>query len=480
MIIIKKIIDRYLDYIYWILSFILSLLILFFPSIIKYDQYLFFSAIIITFYAAFTIVYLTIKIKMKLFTVLCFFLIFLLMFNYGNLFVNFINSDYDYSVFDFLHYYHDESNIKAIQYSYITINFIILGLCLFHKNNINLIKKINNSKFLGIKNKLNVNKKYLRIYSILIILISLPIELYINLNKLYIGFTQGYIATYDFNISGILIQISKFYIIGFILLAISYFNESKRKSYFLFLLLLFYQILIMMSGNRGYQVITICILAIIFFSEYATLDKKKFLLLIFLSILLLFFVTGISKIRNEGYTSIDDFLNSLIQIKNNPLISVFDEFGFTLYTLSLTIDQVPAITPYAHGLTFIGSFSSVFPNISESINNAINFSNFVIHLNGGSIGGSIIAELFYNFSYFGCFFGIFIGYIVSFLSLSLSKALESRNYFFLSFLILPSISLLWWIRDSFLNIPRMLVYSIVFLLLSYFLTIILSNRKWKK
>lgn len=425
----------------------------------EYNDILSISGIVIILHYIIAISYLCYFEKMSFISLQFFFLSFLYLFNFGNIVINLFDSNYNFSVYDFLGHYDQTANIKAIQFAFLFINFIILGFILYNKfSNRKITNVLFNLKIFDIPN----NQKFLKLLSLFIICTSFPIELYIVINKIIISLNQGYLATYDFYISGILVQIAQFYIIGFILLAFAYKNKKIiYNSIFLFLII--FQFVIMISGNRGNPVVSLCILFLIYFSYFYKLKIKSFFILCFFAFLGLFVVTGISKIRVNSYENIGALVESLFSIDNNPVISVFDEFGFTLYTLSLVMKQQPGPYGFTYGMTYLASFATILPNITSGLNSLVDFASFASHIGGGHIGGNLIAELFYNFSYFGVLLAIPLGYFISFLSNLAIDCLNKEKMYLFSFFILPSISVLWWVRDSFQNMPRMIVYSFIYL-----------------
>lgn len=451
----------------YVLFCIISCILLFCLALMmNYDSFLKCTALIVIMHFVISYLFNVKVLKEKLISIKILFLIFIYIFNFGNLIVNLINENAQYKVYDFLHYYSQDSNIKAILFSFITINFMLLGSLIYSKKTNHKVKdRLLKTETINFKFESKENLVLLRLFSIIILIFTFPFELYISINKLLIAINQGYLATYDFYFPGILIQLSQFYIIGLILLAIS-FKESKKISNCIFALITIYQCFVMITGNRGMQTIALCLIILIYFLYFQKINFKSMVILISLGIMGIFAITSISQIRVQGYSSLSNFIVELLNVKNNPIIAAFDEFGFTLYTTSLSIAQVPYATPFTFGLTYLASFSNVLPNVSEFTRFLNDFSCFTVHLDGGSIGGSIIAELYYNFSYFGCILGLLIGYYSNFLSDIFISSLKNNEFYIFSFCIMPSISLMWWVRDSFQNIPRLFVYSFLFLFIS--------------
>lgn len=413
--------------------------------------------------------YVIYKANKSFFTLTSLFIILLNIFHFGNLFILMINPYYKFMVLDFTNRFTDIRNVvAAINFCVLTTLFIYLGM--FFPV---VLKKTKTRWFDSYK----LSTKQLKIFAFLIILLTFPIQLYSDFNKLILAFSSGYLATYNFSLSGVFIQISAFYIIGFIILMII--NKDNRKSTFIYLFIMLYQAINMFSGNRAKQVLSMLIVSFIYFilMKKLSLSKrnyKKFLLLVLSCYILMNCIINISSLRvNIGSDPIG-FIYSCFIPQKNILVAIFDEFGYTLYTVVLEMDR---LTHFSKGLTYVGSLITIFPTIFPVQREIIDFSNFVINLNYGGIGGSIIGELFYNFSWIGCIIGVFIGILVNWVSSLFTSAFKQRNYFLFSFFILPASSLLWWIRDSFLNIPRMITYEFFFLFVVYYLTKYITDKR---
>lgn len=468
--------NRFNSIIYYCISGLFCL-VLFLYRKADYELFLYIAAAIVIAYFFLSMLFIYWIKQEKILSLHSLFLLFIYIFNFGNLIVNLVSPDHEYRSYDFLHFYSSSANISAIIYTFVFVCLLTIGYIISFRH----FDTITTKTYTKNPTLIDENHKALLIFAVLILAFSLPVELYISINKLIIGTTQGYLATYKFNVSGILIQISQFHFIGAIMLALAFKNDIKKVN-FIYLVTILYEFVIMLSGNRGQQVIRICFLLLLYFNFFkrVKISIPKLVVLCIFSLVGLTILMNISKIRFYTFSDFSQYLNTLLFAGSNPIVSILDEFGYTLFTLSLCFGQMPVAVPFAKGLSYLASLVTIFPNINSFTYELNKIASFVPHLNIEQIGGSIIAETYYNFSLFGLLLAIPIGYLVVMLSNLLLGSLKEEKYYQFSFLILPATSLLWWVRDSFTNIPRMLVYSAIFLIFCKWLTTIIMYKIYGK
>lgn len=448
-------------------------MVLFVARKLEYQLFLRVAAIIVIVYFFLTILYFYRIKQEKIISLHFLFLLFIFVFNFGNIVINLFSPNHIYRTYDFLHHYSSLAITNAIIYSFFFVCLIAIGYLI----GFSCTEKRKDRRIILKKTIIDQSNNALLLFACIILIFSMPVELYISINKFIIGITQGYMATYEFNVSGILVQISQFHIIGLIMLALAFKDNNKIVNLIYFVTIL-YECIIMLSGNRGQQVIRICFLLIIYFNylNQIKIGAKKLIVFGLIAFLGLTILMNISKIRLGTHSDLFQYFKNLIFAGSNPVIAILDEFGYSLFTLSLCYGQMPAVIPFSNGMTYLASLITILPNIN-SFTNALNgIASFVPQLGIEGIGGSIIAESYFNFSNYGLILAIPIGIFTVVLSKLLVNSLNEKKYYIFSYLILPATSLLWWVRDSFTNIPRMLVYSAIFLIICKWLTIKIFNK----
>lgn len=438
------------------LLFLISILMMILANL-NYKDYIFAVGIfsIIHFFISFS--YCT--KRFGLISVITFFIILIYLFNFGNFIINLFDTNYIYSSYNFLYNFEYNINIYASLYVFLFLSFLLLGIEIFYE-------KLKN-KLCTIKTKSKItessNNTLLLIFSILIIITTFPIELYLTINRINIMFSEGYLATYNVSINGYLYVISQLYIVGFMMLILTFKND-KKKCYPIIFFIILYLIISMFSGHRGKAVINICVLLLICFKSVIKLTPKTIIFFIIVGFISLFFISGLSSIRATSTQSFTNAIISIFSVRNNPLIKILDEFGFTFFTLDLTIQNNLNHSEYTFGLTYIASLASIFPNVGRIIPSLIDFATIFSKYNWPALGGSMIAETFKNFSFFGVFTGLGFGFLTSLINLLLEKILINKQYYLVGLIFIFISTFFWWIRDTFLDIPRIIIISFLFLL----------------
>lgn len=95
----------------------------------------------------------------------------------------------------------------------------------------------------------------------------------------------------------------------------------------------------------------------------------------------------------------------------SPFVSILSEMGGSMSTVAYTVDLVPAVRPYDHGLTYAYATLMVIPNIAwrkhPTVSRGLAYRWLIEMVDpptaaaGGSIGYSFIAEPYLNFGLFG-------------------------------------------------------------------------------
>lgn len=449
------------------LIYFIYIIISIFLAIINFnrDYYIQFLCFLVVLSIIINIIYLKIN-KINLFSISGLFILFSYEFHFGQLFLYCFVKNYEFTIANVI--YNDYNNAKlAFLFSFITIFFVILGMRWMNE-------KIKTNETNELYQPLE-KKIYIMLAS-LILAISLPITLYIDINKIIRFVESGYQVSYEFRLNGVLTQLASFYYVGIILFILA-FRDNKKIASFITLLLLSYQVLSMLTGNRGIQLIRIIFTLLIYYKYVRKISICEIIIILIAGVLGLKFISSLAIIRNNSFENLATFFDILFNTSNDPFYSIMEENGYTIQTLVLLFRNNYLLD---FGKTYLYSFATVLPNIGEFLHQ-INFEAcFVNMLNYPNIGGSYIAELFYNFSWLGSFFGFFIGMLVQYVSNKLDKAVKNNNVFVISIFVLPSISILWWVRNYFKDMPREFIWGLViFYILYKFILYLLKNKNNK-
>lgn len=374
-------------------------------------------------------------------------------FHFGQVIVKGLSHHYKFS-FDVYNQVPNEVYISSMIFSTVSISFIALGMIFIKVFKIK--SSIKNSHIREDDNKLAIHIGWT------ILLLSFPVKVYISINQFFIANKLGYLAALNSESSGILSQISNFHIIGISLLIMAY---VKRRFYSILIYSLYslFSILTMLSGIRIYPILSLMVVTYIFVRSLKIKISFKYITVFsFPLFFLIVLLNTIAEVRLEGWIGISAFLQVFMDtLKNNPLFNILEEFGATIYTVSLTFMKVPMNIDYSYGKQFLLGFITVLPNLKgvfSSINETLVYTKF---FEVQAIGGSYIGELYYSLGYFSLVLALFIGAIIQIVSERLEIYLENNQYIKVSYYILLVFSLFLWVRGYYVGILRNTIWSMV-------------------
>lgn len=340
----------------------------------------------------------------------------------------------------------------GVTYSLWAINSVVLGILVL-KNKIT-------GEFRS--KKIEVRKSYYKELAILILIVCLPIRIYVDIMRLTIALSEGYLATYAIAIPNIIDIVAYNYITGIVLLLI-YYKEDTHKARILLIVTMIYQCISMLSGHRAKAVITIIIILLIYYTYIEKIKFKRLILLIGVGYIGLTFITMLNTLRGFGYVQLES-MQSLKELfiqtlEDNPIKIILNDFGGTIVTPILAMKQVPTMVAPGYGQSYIASFGSILINIGGIANKLSEGSNYVVLLDGFALGGSYIGELYYNFMNFGIILAPIIGMGVEWVSRKIVQIKYNKRYIELAFLVPVSTGVIWMIRDMFASLVRGTFYN---------------------
>lgn len=407
--------------------------------------------LLILFQMVFQIIFLKAK-KVNLFSLSGMFLMLSYFFHFGQLFAFVIFPEYDSQRTNFYLYYNFNGMRRASEYSLITLLMVGFGI---------LISTGKNAKFKVFENNqdLSICKKI----GWILIFLTFPVQLYLDILKIIISTKEGYLATYSTGLPGVLSAFGFISFTGFTLLILGY-SEHKKKSLFIYLAIVAYLILTMFSGHRGHQITIILFLSYIIHHKVVKIDVKKMVLLIFISFLGVSLLNTLFIYRGIEGKTFTTFINIFIEEFNiDSVKDILIEIGGTIRTVYLTMEQTKDYREFAYGTTYLASIFAVFPNIGNIFGDINTYAHYVKQLDGHALGGSYVGELYYNFSYFGMFLSVFIGIFVNKISERLQYYLKYKFYLNIAYLAPIFMYMLWWVRDAFISLLRPFIWGAIVL-----------------
>lgn len=407
-----------------------------------------------------------VKLEKSLFSLTTFFLIFSYITHLGILII----FGFDIKVilpWNPLHSLSEDVFKEACYFAFYSHFFLTFGMCLVlrkRKKDIFLIHKSN-----GIKDENSELYLTRSIGMVLIILGILPM-LYIDINRILLYIKGNYLSTYLIGVNGFIVTISRMTEIGAMMLLIGNL-KNKKKAKNILLIILFYQGIIMLTGNRGRPIMY---LMTIFFIYYNFIKKVKFKELIKMLVLIYivgFLLTFIGQVRMMSIDNIENFTGLLRKsFIEFSLFKIFAEFGVTIITLGYSLVFFPDTRNFQIGTNYLVSLLTIFPNIGGILKPVIDKIIYVFNWPLSIrqyLGGSYLGELYYSFGKFGFIFAIFVGMMVAFISNQINKSFSKKQYVILSTYLILFPNLLWWIRNYFGDMVREFVWIAVVILILY-------------
>ena len=383
-----------------------------------------------------------------------FFLVFSYLFHFGQILIAGLFPTYQLQHFNYIKVLNPDTIQRAAMFSLFVIIMVEFGMLIFmRKGKTNYVYNCKKSDMDKCKS-----------IGWMLVVITFPIYLYLDVDKLIMSANYGYLATYKRGIPGVFSAIGFLSFSGFGLLILGY-SKEKKKSLILFVLVVIYLILSMFSGHRGHQ---LTILIFLIYILHKAVYRINFIQLIIIGLMGFFFSAFLNTIflfrglEGKNFSMFFEFF--IYNLHNvNPILELIGEMGGTIRTPYLVMQQIPSDKPYAYGMTYLMSIFSILPDIGDIFSEINTYACFTKNLAGHALGGSYIGELYYNFSYFGIFFAIFVGLFVNYISQKIEDLLKEKNYFKVGYYTSLFIYLLWWPRDTFQSILRPTVWGVAIL-----------------
>lgn len=346
------------------------------------------------------------------------------------------------------------SNIfrDTVEFSLYVQSFVAFGIFLvliFSKKYESAVS----TEFEDDKNYLSLIKN---IGTILFIIGVVP-TLYIDIGKLVLFITSGYLATYSLEQNGPLIVLARLFKVGIIMLIIGNKNKPKTATT-IFILIVVYQLFAMLSGNRGRAVIEIIGLFYLYTNMIYRIKFKNILFYGILGYLLIIILNAMSIFRLNKSPNLEGLIYALTEsLQTSPIMQILSEFGATIITACYSLMFFSGDEYIQYGKNYLYSFVTMFPNVGGIYNTIYEKTIYVMNFPESYrrfLGGSYIGELYYSMKTGGVPFAMIIGIFISLFSQKIKQASIQKKYILLSIYMIIFPDILWWIRGYFIEIVR--------------------------
>lgn len=404
--------------------------------------------------------------KNSIFSITAIFLILSYLFHFGQAIIIAYGFNDIYAHRSILSITSPESFLKAMYFAMVSHYFITLGM---------VWSSTTRKPLLVIQDNENIMLNRLKFIAIIVLIVTIVPLIYLDILKIITVKSSGYVSTYETYTTGInkfLHLFAQFARPAITLLLISYKND-KKKANLIFGLSSLYFIFMMISGDRGTNIINLLTNIFVYYKIIRNLKTKNIIIVAVIGYFFMGFVSTISILRDTSQISIDGLIYYYKYRSSDGIIySVLREFGLTIKTLIYSIDFTSASSEYNYGSTYIFSWMNLSPKLPDSIIKAFStdftfVKSFPLAYQE-SLGGSYLGELFYNFGWFGSIISFFVGRLIGNIDNSIENAIDNKNWVVFSLLMILFPNLLLWVRGYFVELIFRLFWLGTFVLLIYF------------
>lgn len=300
-------------------------------------------------------------------------------------------------------------------------------------------KKIEDSERLIGKDKIALKVGYI------IVLCSIPFELYVSITKLTFSLTSGYASLYQEvalnSIPSSAKILSYFFMPGCFYIFFSSKSGSLHEKLSVVLLSL-HMIIQLFTGYRAMAIVPMLLII------YGLSEKSQFLqiksnkkmkrrirLLCILTLLVIIIVFPVVRAtRNSGGISNLAF-SEISSAENNEIFATVNDMGKSMQTVIYTQQLVPDNYPFRYGVSYLMNLTEAIPNLFWERHPAEVYGSLGRWLTkivdpsfyefGGALGYSCVAEAYINFGWIGVIvFAFLLGTVI----MKVENRVENSSY----------------------------------------------------
>lgn len=302
-----------------------------------------------------------------------------------------------------------------------------------------------------------------------ILLLAVPCQLVYCLRMIK---TAQYSASYEALISsvGLVDDFANFTIPGFLCLIFSGKITKNKMNILLLVLLGYYAIVMICTGDRRYQVVSVMVLFLAYIRKNEIKFSFKYIPLMIIGIWGLNLLKILRNIRYGGLVSVSDFFikyaADIFSLSGGVVEQTLYEFGGSFYTVCLGLKFVPEIISHRFGTTIISGIISILPlGFLYNSSNIFKYGRIaqdLMDLGKTTVGASVIQDFYTNFGWCGGIIaavvcGIIINKLFSPNKMNLQDGIYWVKYYtlFYALIHLP--------RASFTEVIRTAVWGVTIL-----------------
>ena len=402
--------------------------------------------------------------RYEIFSLSSIFLIFSYIFHMSYQFLMLINYDFESMAYAIPIYRYGKNIFRvASQYSLMSIMMLFLGMIIATHNGENGKKK--QKKHIMMR---NFNKKL----GLLIIIISLPVDLYILVTRLRGMSLNGYIGAIEVSSNPIIPYISYLLLPG-VFLYLTSVKMNLRKVRIVAILYVLYKIVGTFTGLRAYVILQIILFVYLYFRCIEKPKAKTIIYGIVVAYLVLSWFIVIRNSRGEGLN-----IMSLIKVfnsDNNVILNSLSEFGFTINVVCIAVQNK---AEHIFGGQILYSILAIVPKVSVLFSK---FSDYNIYnaLDLSKYGSSYIGDFYFDFGYWGMMACAIYGLFIQKISNYINKSIASKNYYGIALWLPVTVDILFSVRSGTYKLPRVFIWtSTIIILLKCCLKLVWGKNKY--
>lgn len=328
--------------------------------------------------------------------------------------------------------------------------------------------QINNSPYKGKQSNIDNTDKLCKVF----LLFGFIPRIYIDIRSLIACLNKGYAGVYTLYFPQYIQTVAFFFDVGLVLLLFFLKNEKYKKR-ILFICVLLYKCIMMLSGARQDKVAFLLVWFYLFFFVTASVNIWK---IIFLGVCGVIGMTALSVItytRAGGISNISTIVACLKdEVIGHMIGNIMGEFGASFDTLEIVMNFVPEFVPYGLGKSYLAGLLSVVPLLVSHISPLSKYSFFLQLIPGRvtyAMGGSFLGEFYFNFSWIGLLGCVVLGFVLYRLYFVISNTQANNIQKAWNSIVL--IELILFVRGYFTDMVQKLVWVyILFRLCDWYFT----------
>jgi hypothetical protein len=390
------------------------------------------------------------KIGYGIYDFVIYFFVFSHLFMFGNIYLIAIDK-IEYISWTLIFRYDVNTIIDSASYILMYLQVLNLGIVFFTK-----------SKSRSFNKTRQIDQKLVKNIGVISFILALPFRIYIDIKNVLA--TQSLGSYYALGAqSGFADDLAILFVPSILMLLNS--SISKKYKNIISILFILYSVLIMiLTGDRRYQVIGILIYTLnYFYINKIRIKPLKIAVIFFSGVIFMNLIMQISAIRQSELVSPTVFFAeygaNLFSL--DFIYKIFAEFGISFITVVIALKNIPLIIPFQKGFSFIGAIPSIFPIgwLFPDFFKRVSIFRRLNDIEGYPVGASLPGELYANFGWMSLFIAFIIGIFASrFLKFSEYKKSSSFRtaQYFSAFYVLINI-----VRGSFLEVTRSMAVVVI-------------------